>query len=191
MPFFSQVLTSALMNLCLEAAVCSPATAPSPARKRSSGQSASGSCFPFRGKLFFSVCHTIFRHRNWNNASPRNYAFSFHGYWYLWLLRPQYLSWHECVPVRGTHQCPDNINLSCLPECQPHFQKLSNLSCNSCMPSVLPASGFGVEEQSQESQKTMKRNWSATLNELGFKEVFIYPWRILPAKSDWLVLSGK
>jgi len=49
------------------------------------------------------------------------------------------------------------------------------------MSSVLPASGFGAEEQSQEAQKT---NWSATLNELGFKEVFIHPRRIHPAESD-------
>jgi len=57
------------------------------------------------------------------------------------------------------------------------------------MSSVLPASGFGTEEQSQEAQKTMKGNWSATLNELSFKEAFIHPQRIGPAESDWLVLS--
>lgn len=59
------------------------------------------------------------------------------------------------------------------------------------MSSVLPASGFRTEERSQESQKTMKGNCSATLNELSFKEVFIHPQQIHTAESDWLVFISK
>lgn len=44
-----------------------------------------------------------------------------------------------------------------------------------------------MQEQSQESQETMIGNWSATLNELGFKEVFIHPQRIHPAESDCFI----
>lgn len=85
---------------------------------------------------------------------------------------------------RGKKDISAQTTWVCL-ACQNINHIFKSLSNDCCISSVLPASGFGVQEQSQESQETMIGNWSATLNELGFKEVFIHPQRIHPAESDW------
>lgn len=143
--------------------------------------------------LFSSVCRTPHvQARPWNNVFSQKLTIVI-----SWLLTSSALEISvpapECdgvmaqgqkhISARKTRSCPACQNVS-------HISKsLSNVYCDCCMSSVLPASGFGTGEQSQEAQKTMKGNWSATLNELSFKEAFIHPQRIGPAESDWLVLS--